>query len=316
MVVPTSSPHSHSRSGIALCVVSAFGFGALAIFAKYAYDAGLNVTTLLALRFGVAAICFWTIVATRRPAWPSRRIVLAGLALGAFGYAAQSGLFFGALTRIDASLTSLLLYLYPAMVFAGAVLLGREHATPRRVGALALSLLGCGLVLAGGEIGSLDGLGVAMGAGAALAYTVYILVSDRVVAQIDTFLLPALICSGAAATFSLAAVGSGELDLGFEAVGWAHVAGLALVSTVLAITTFFAGLRLVGASTASIVSTFEPAVTVALAAALFGESLGPTQIAGGALVLGAVVVLNARGSVPDHVAPAEAAAAAPARTPA
>ena len=60
-----------------------------------------------------------------------------------------------------------------------------------------------------------------------------------------------------------------------------------------AILAFFAGLARVGPTTASILSTLEPVVTVALAALVFGESLGAVQLAGGALVLAAVVVLQA-----------------------
>ncbi len=56
------------------------------------------------------------------------------------------------------------------------------------------------------------------------------------------------------------------------------------------------GMERVGASTASIVSTFEPVVTVALAVALYGERLGPLQALGGALVLAAVIALQARGA--------------------
>ena len=59
------------RAGIALCVVSACGFGLMAIFATRAYDAGLGVTTLLALRFSLAASIFWAIVA--RAARPRAR---------------------------------------------------------------------------------------------------------------------------------------------------------------------------------------------------------------------------------------------------
>jgi drug/metabolite transporter (DMT)-like permease len=86
---------------------------------------------------------------------------------------------------------------------------------------------------------------------------------------------------------------------------------------VLPIVTFVLGMKHVGASTASIVSTVEPVVTVALAVALFGEGLGPLQLLGGALVLAAVVALQSRGvSVRPRVAPAHATAVAPARTPA
>ena len=39
--------------------------------------------------------------------------------MGAIGYAAQSGLFFAALERMDASLLALILYVYPAIVLLG-----------------------------------------------------------------------------------------------------------------------------------------------------------------------------------------------------
>jgi drug/metabolite transporter (DMT)-like permease len=66
------------------------------------------------------------------------------------------------------------------------------------------------------------------------------------------------------------------------------------VSTILPFGTFLLWFERVGASTASIVSCFEPVVTVSLAMILYGERLGPGQLAGGALVLGAVVVLQAK----------------------
>jgi drug/metabolite transporter (DMT)-like permease len=75
--------------------------------------------------------------------------------------------------------------------------------------------------------------------------------------------------------------------------GFAWLGGLALVSTVGAIALFFAGLRRVGPTAASILSTLEPVVTVALAFVVFGESLGPVQLAGGALVLLAVLAVPA-----------------------
>ena len=65
---------------------------------------------------------------------PARRRV--GLALGACGYALQAGCYFAALERIDASLLSLLIYTFPAIVAAAAIALGRERADSRRLGAL------------------------------------------------------------------------------------------------------------------------------------------------------------------------------------
>ena len=76
------------------------------------------------------------------------------------------------------------------------------------------------------------------------------------------------------------------------------VALIASVSTVMPIVLFMAGLARVGASTASIASTVEPVITVVLAWLVLGEVLGPLQLAGGALVLSAVVLLQIRGTMP------------------
>jgi drug/metabolite transporter (DMT)-like permease len=284
------------RRGVTLCLVSAVGFGLMAVFAKESYKDDVSVLTLLALRFTIAAGAFWVIVAARRargttPAAPARRTVLAGLALGAVGYAAQAGGYFGALTRIEASLTALLLYVYPALVFLGALALRRDHVDRRRIAALVLATGGAILVLAGSGTGHVDGLGVALALGSAVAYSIYILVADGVTRRIDAFLLSALIATGAAVTLWSAGLASGSIDLGFASGGWGWIAALALVSTVLPISAFLAGLPKVGPSTAAIVSTVEPIVSVAMAMLWFGERLGAVQIVGGALVLAAVVLL-------------------------
>ena len=108
------------------------------------------------------------------------------LALGAVGYAMQSGLYFLALARMDASVLSLILYSYPALVTGAAILLRRESASRRRLVALVTASGGLVLVLAGAGVGSLDLAGCALGAGAALTYTTYILVSEGVTAAAAT----------------------------------------------------------------------------------------------------------------------------------
>jgi drug/metabolite transporter (DMT)-like permease len=133
-------------------------------------------------------------------------------------------------------------------------------------------------------------LGAAMGVGAALTYTAYILICDRV--EVDAIPLSALVTTGAAITFGVAGVASGSLDTGFEPAGWLWLGLIALVSTVTAIALFFAGLRRVGPSMTAILSTLEPPVTVGLAFLAFGEALTALQLTGGALVLAAVVALN------------------------
>jgi drug/metabolite transporter (DMT)-like permease len=294
-----ASLHCLRSSGTLLCLASAAAFGAMAIFGKLAYADGATAGTLLAVRFTLAAAVFWAMVLVagewREVRALSRRDVAIATALGACGYAIQAGSYFAALERIDASLLALLLYTFPAIVAAAAVVLGRERMTRRRLTALVLSCGGGALVVVGAGIGRLDAAGALLGLSAAVTYSVYILVSDGVVHRVRPRVLSALVCSGAAVSLVAGSAVLGELRPGaVGAEGWAWLACLALLSTVAAVSLFFAGLRRAGPTTASILSTAEPLVTVVLAFLVFGEVLTLVQLAGGALVLSAVPVLNAR----------------------
>jgi drug/metabolite transporter (DMT)-like permease len=279
--------------GPVYCLLSAVAFGAMAVFGKLAYDAGVSVDALLLVRFGLAGGVLMTLALARGALRHlSLRAMAIAFGMGAFGYAAQAGLYFAALARIDASLVALILYIYPVLVMAGAIALGRERASRRRVGGLGIALVGIGLVLSGATTGRFDWPGAVLASGAALVYTCYILVGDRVTAEVPTLGLAALVCTGAFCTFLLSGAVRGGTDLGFGPEGWWWLGALALVSTVGAILLFFAGLARVGPSTAGILSTLEPVVTVAGAAAVFGETLTPVQWLGGSLVLATVLIVQ------------------------
>jgi drug/metabolite transporter (DMT)-like permease len=279
-----------SVMGPLLVLGSGAAFGAMGIFGKLAYDEGATMGTLLSVRFALAAALLWAFEAARRErgSRPGRRDLLAAFALGAVCYALQAGLFFAALERIDASLAALLIYTSPALVALAAVLLGRERLDARRAAALVLA--SGGVVLVVGKAGALDPLGVALALGAAVVYSAYILVSDGVARRVEPRVLATLVCTGAALTLGAGAAVAGDFRPGaLTASGWGWLVCLAAVSTVAAIGLFFAGLRRVGPTSASILSTVEPLATVVLAFLVFGETMGLLQLAGGTLVLAAAL---------------------------
>jgi drug/metabolite transporter (DMT)-like permease len=274
------------------CLASAAAFGAMGIFGKLAYDEGATVGTLLATRFVLAAVLLWLLVGVRELRGISRRDAGLALLLGAVGYAAPAGGYFAALERLDASLLALLVYVFPVIVAVSAVALRRERASRRTAGALTLSVGGLMLVLAGAA-GGLDPLGTLLGLATAVVYSAYVLGSEGIAGRVAPLGLSTLVCTGAAVTLTFAGLAGGDLDpASVSTSGFVWLGGLAVVSTVGAIGLFFAGLRRVGPTAASILSTFEPVVTVALAFVAFGESLGLAQLAGGALVLMAVLAVR------------------------
>lgn len=285
-----------------LVLLSAVCFGAMAIFGKLAYEAGVTPSVLLMLRFSMAAAMLALVLlvqpklrslqaatepAPRGPALT--RVILIAVGLGAIGYALQSTFYFSALERLDASLTALILYTYPLLVTLGSAALGRESLTPRRVLALLAASAGTVLILVG--VGSLrfDLLGVALGFAGAVTYTAYILVSDTVVNRLPPVVLTTLVMAGAAVTLTGRVAATGGFAVHIAPAGWFWIGCIALVSTVFAMLSFFAGLARTGPSTASILSTFEPVVTTVLATVTLHEFLTPVQLVGGLLVLGAAV---------------------------
>ncbi len=294
LVAPAA--HGAGLGGALLCLVSAAAFATLGIFGTLATDAGASVASLLVVRFALAASVFAAALAltgggARLRRLP-RRVVLTGLALGAFGYSLQSALYFAAIGRLDVSMVALLLYTYPVFVTVAALALGRATASMRTTAALVIASTGLALVLLAAGTGAFDVLGALLSIGAAVTYTTYILVSDRIVGEVEPFALALLVLTGAAASFTVAGLVTGSLDLALSGEAWLWLLLIALVSTVVAVSAFFAGLRRVGPSEAAILSTFEPPVTVALAFVALGERLTPAQLAGGVLVLAAVVLLQ------------------------
>lgn len=283
--------------GALMCVLAAISFGAMGVFGKLAFEEGSTVGTLLSVRFLVAAALLWAVLACTGRLESVRRLTRRdlglGLLLGAIGYGISAGAFFVALDRMDASILALVVYTYPTIVAVAGIVLGREVASRRTGLALGLTFGGLVLILAGAASGSLDGLGTILGVISGSAYGVYILCSTGIASRVDPMVLATLVCTGAAITLTAASGAAGELrpqDLSLAGAGW--LAAIAVLSTVGAIALFFAALRRIGPTAAAILQTFEPVATVTLAAAAFGESLGPAQLIGGAVVLFAVLIVR------------------------
>jgi drug/metabolite transporter (DMT)-like permease len=285
---------TREREGVLYCIVAATAYSVTAVFAKLAYAAGVNVVTLLLLRYLVAAIFFWVFILRSGRGLPPRSIVVRGLLLGMIAQAGQTWLFGSSLKRIDAALAILILYAYPAMVTVGAVLIRRERLTVQRVIALAVATAGVVLVVSGPHSGTYDTLGILLAFGAALVYTCTLLTGHAILRAIQPMTLAGLVATGAAITFTTVGVAGRGMRFDFSPWGWLPIIGLALFASVLATVMNYSGMTRVGPTVASIIGTLEIPLGVLLATLLLGERLGPVQIVGGILVVTAVVLLQLR----------------------
>ena len=276
-------------SGILLVAVSAAAFGLIPVFAKTAYAAGTSTYTLLFLRFLVGTAFMFLLMRLRRLPRPSGREIVCFLLLGAVLYVGQSLTYFTALNYASASVVSLLLYTYPALVMLGSAVLFHERITMQKLAALFLALIGA-FVIIGTEFRA-SPVGIVLSILCAVFYTAYILASSRIVKDGMGIQSSAYIMLGAAAVY-----GGINLCLGFrppaELPGVVSVVLLALVSTVLAMWTFFTGMARTGPTAAALVSTLEPVVTDFSSVIILSEKLTVHVVIGGCLVLAALIVTS------------------------
>jgi len=296
-------------TGIALVLASAAGFGSGSLFAQPVYHAGVSWLVLSAWRFLLGAGLTWgwlLLSAERRRGLRilDRRAVIAAGALGLL-YLGNSGTYFAGLETVSPSLAALIVYLYPALVAVLSLRIGRRLQGHRAWVALAIALAGVVLAVGGIDPSVAPPLGgLLLILASPVIYSVWIVLSARLSGEradavghetssgASATAATALMMSATAAVYWLVALGSGQPVLPGEVPGeaWYGLVGVGVLSTFIAIQTFYAGAQRVGAAQAALISTVEPIWTIALAAILFGIALTPIQLGGGALIIVGVLV--------------------------
>lgn len=300
--------------GIVLTVVSAFAFGSGALFAKPVYAEGVGWHVLMAWRFLVGAALAWAWLLLNARSRSSlrrmrRRDIAIAVALGVL-YTGNSATYFAGLETVSASLSALIVYVYPAIVAVISLQVGQPLRGRRAWGALALALAGVALAVGNIADASPPPLsGLVLIAVSPVIYSVWIVLSARLSgegrsgvgveapAAVDPLAAGAVMLSATAATYWLSALVLGQpvLPAQIPAGAWFGLVGIGIVSTFIAVLAFYGGAHRIGAARASIVSTVEPIWTITLASLLFGESLGPLQLLGGAMILAGVVIAQTGG---------------------
>jgi drug/metabolite transporter (DMT)-like permease len=274
--------------GIFFIIISSASFGTLAIFGRYAYADGMDIFTMLFLRFTIAASFMTVILILRKEQFPRGRVLAQLIGMGALGYVAGAYLYLEAIKHASAGLVALLLFLYPLFVTILSIIVLKERLTWVKGIALVLALTGTALTVRpeGGEL-----IGILMAISGALVYSVYIIVGTGVMKHVTVVQSSTVIFSSAGAVFGLLMVFNG-VHLPASNSGWYTMIGIILICTVIPVVTFLAGLERIGPTNAAMLSALEPVVTVLLAAWLFGERLSPIILLGGGLILSAVILLT------------------------
>lgn len=276
------------RIGIAWMVLSAAAYSMFTIFGKNVLEE-LDSVDVLLWRFLLAVPLAWVVVVIRAGfggpsplsvAWFPR--FSAGVLFGGVAWLAFAGL-----DQLPGALYIVIIYTYPAMVAVGSTFLGRPAS--RQVWmAVLITMLGIALTVP--EV--LDGtggatvVGLLFTLGNALTYAAYVLYSERLVSDGGDGLVASAWSLTGSLTFAVVAAAiSWPFDAPNTFGGYGSAIGLAAISTVLASMAFFLGVRRLGPSSAALVATTEPVLTLIWVVLILDETLKPVQLLGAALVI-------------------------------
>ncbi len=292
--------------------MSAFGFGSGTVLSKPIYAAGLDWLQLLAWRFAIGAALAWIWLlgsASRRAALLrlGRPQALGAVALGVW-YSGNAGTYYAGLETVPASLAGVLVYLYPAIVAVLSIRFATRLAGRRPWIALGIACIGVILALGGIQLDPPPPVsGILLILASPVIYAGWIILSARLAGERSDRLAPETTRDGhaqdaaAATTLMISATAAvfvaGALLTGrplapdrIPADAWPFLVAIGFASTFLAIQTFYAGARRIGAAQAALVSTIEPLVIVSLAAVFLDDHLAPIQLVGGLLILVGVLI--------------------------
>ncbi len=282
----TSAPRA-DIPGTVFCAVVGASFAINTALASFSYRFGADALSVLTYRTLVAAIVLLVLLRLWRipivlP--PGRRLQTLGLCIMMASY---SYCLLGAAEHIPIALAVLTFYIYPLMVGLASAALGHERLTPGLILSLIAALIGLAFAL---DIGnsSLNPVGIALALVGAVLFTSVMLLNRTVVGTSDSRPVSFYMLVATFGIYAVIDLVRGEFH--FPPAGDGRTAFLAVgLFYAFAIIGFFISTKRLGNTRAALVMNFEPVTSVFLGTVLLGDGMKPSQFAGAALVLSAII---------------------------
>ena len=299
-VMQAAGPSGRWRS-VAMLLLVAAAFGANHVAARLAFDHGTSVSFAVAVRSGVTALALLALLrVARAPLRLPAPTLMRALVVGAL-VSVQSYCLYSAVARIPVALALLAFNTLPVMLGLMSWITGGERPTPRTWVAMPVALAGLAIALdafgwvprssTNAGTGAL-GAGVAFALAASVSMAAVLLLTTRWLGAVDGRLRTVILMSVVAAVTLAAGAASGGFALPADGIGWL---GLALLTVLYgtAITVLFTVLPRLGAVNNAAIMNFEPVAALALGWLVLDQRIAASQVAGGLIVIAAIVVLTA-----------------------
>ena len=282
--------------GVLLTILAAFSFGFIPLFAKIAYANGFNPYTFTLFRSLFASIELFILLKIRKINYTLEKeqyITLFKTSL--IGYSLAILTLSLSYNYMSTGLATIIHFIYPVAVMVGSTFFFNEKIDNRIIFSLILSLTGMYFLVGFGSLESTSIIGVLLSLFSGIFYAYYvIIVAHGNIRKINSFVLIFYISLFNSCILFVISIFMGKLESNFAFKGIVSTILVALVANLIGMVSFKAGLEIISASTAAILSTFEPITSLILGMLVFKEVLSWNHIVGSILIITSVTLVAFR----------------------
>lgn len=278
--------------GIFLASLSGALYGTLGLFGVYLLREGLGLNEFLFWRFFLAVLLLLPFLNSKkhwRDTFSKKGLIIIGVS--SVFYAGATSFYFFAIEYIGSGLAMVLFYCYPVFVVLLDWLHGKNPPSAITLSGLGIVLLGT-LFLSDPSNWHLSIEGIGWGLSCAFGFGVYFYTSQRAIKGLSVISGTFGICFGNFLIFSLLVICKGSLYIPTTAWVIGNIGGLAILSTVLPIYLVYVAIRTIDSTKASVLSVFEPIVTIILGIIFLHEKIAFIQYVGVLIILVGVYVVQ------------------------
>lgn len=280
--------------GILCGVGAAVSYGMNPLGALPLYADGINTTTVLFYRYGLAVILLGLFMAVERKSFSITLKEFAILVPLGVLFALSSLTLFASFHFMDAGVASTLLFVYPVMVAIIMAIFFKERITFVTVLSILLSLSGIALLYRGGDGGVLDTTGVLLVMLSSLTYALYIVIVNKSSLRMSSLKLTFyVLLVGVLLITSCSFFGDGEARIQILTTPsmWLHASILAVFPTIVSLLLMVVAVHEIGSTPTAVIGALEPLTAVMLGVTLFGEELTLRLSVGITFILSAVILI-------------------------
>ena len=286
----------HRKKGYIYVILASSFFAMIGIISKMAMNTGLTPFMLLTYQylFTIIFLSIWILATDRKALLIDKKSIMLMAIQGVIGAFGTSLFFYLAITKISVGMSTMLLFLYPAVVNIYFGFSGVRKIGAASIVALLSALMGSFMVLNifGTEGFSISIIGIIFGICSCLAYAFYNIFADLKFSNFSPVIISFYTAISAFITSLIVSPSFFKFDVNFSWKLIGLFVLLALTSGIIPTILMYKGIKYIGADKASIVASSELPMTIILAYFFLSEKMSIIQLLGVAAIVGSVVLLE------------------------